>query len=95
MNKLIPQFTVLLLAGWSINVWAFSCMDASGQTLHSMAGPGSVNVYVNLQPTIAVGQNLVVDISRSVVCRNDAGILYSGRWCRPPTTRPAIFSVIS
>lgn len=72
MNKLIPQFTVLLLAGWSINVWAFSCMDASGQTLHSMAGPGSVNVYVNLQPTIAVGQNLVVDISRSVVCRNDA-----------------------
>lgn len=34
--------------------------------------PGSVNVYVNLQPTIAVGQNLVVDISRSVVCRNDA-----------------------
>ncbi|MBL1729231.1 fimbrial protein, partial [Klebsiella pneumoniae] len=54
MNKLIPQFTVLLLAGWSINVWAFSCMDASGQTLHSMAGPGSVNVYVNLQPTIAV-----------------------------------------
>lgn len=38
MNKLIPQFTVLLLAGWSINVWAFSCMDASGQTLHSMAG---------------------------------------------------------
>lgn len=72
MNKLIPQFTVLLLAGWSINVWAFSCMDASGQTLHSMAGPGSVNVYVNLQPTIAVGQNLVVNISRSVVCRNDA-----------------------
>lgn len=72
MNKLIPQFTVLLLAGWSINVWAFSCMDASGQTLHSMAGHGSVNVYVNLQPTIAVGQNLVVDISRSVVCRNDA-----------------------
>lgn len=63
MNKLIPQFTVLLLAGWSINVWAFSCMDASGQTLHSMAGHGSVNVYVNLQPTIAVGQNLVVDIS--------------------------------
>lgn len=31
-----------------------------------------MNVYVNLQPTIAVGQNLVVDISRSVVCRNDA-----------------------
>ena len=24
-----------------------------------------------------------------------SGILYSGRWCRPPTTRPAIFSVIS
>jgi minor fimbrial subunit len=56
--------------GWSLDAAAFSCqVPDTGQTMDS----GSANIYVNLAPSIGVGQNLVVDLSSSIVCRNDDG----------------------
>lgn len=55
--------------GWSLDVAAFTCKVAdTGQTMTS----GAANVYVNLTPSIGVGQNLVVDLSSSIVCKNDS-----------------------
>ena len=68
MKKVIVLFTSLLLMGWSLDAAAFSCqVPDTGQTMDS----GSANVYVNLMPSIGVGQNLVVDLSSSIICRND------------------------
>ena len=68
MKKVIVLFTSLLLMGWSRDAAAFSChVPDTGQTMDS----GSANVYVNLMPSIGVGQNLVVDLSSSIICRND------------------------
>ena len=70
MNKIIVLFTSLLLMGWSLDTAAFSCkVPDTGQTMDS----GSANIYVNLASSIGVGQNLVVDLSSSIVCRNDDG----------------------
>ena len=70
MNKIIVLFTSLLLMGWSLDAAAFSCqVPDTGQTMDS----GSANIYVNLAPSIGVGQNLVVDLSSSIFCRNDDG----------------------
>ncbi|CAM7142496.1 Mannose-binding protein FimH [Klebsiella michiganensis] len=70
MNKIIVLFTSLLLMGWSLDAAAFSCQAPdTGQTMDS----GSANIYVNLAPSIGVGQNLVVDLSSSIFCRNDDG----------------------
>ena len=70
MNKIIVLFTSLLLMGWSLDTAAFSCkVPDTGQTMDS----GSANIYVNLAPSIGVGQNLVVDLSSSIICRNDDG----------------------
>ncbi|KUQ13837.1 fimbrial protein [Klebsiella aerogenes] len=69
MKKIIALFTALLLMGWSLDVAAFTCKVAdTGQTIAS----GAANVYVNLTPSIGVGQNLVVDLSSSIVCKNDS-----------------------
>ncbi|MEH0833540.1 fimbrial protein [Pectobacterium cacticida] len=68
MKKLITVM-IMLLAGWSHNVWSFSCrVSATGQNVSS----GAANVYVNLVPSIGVGQNLVVDLSNAIVCKNDS-----------------------
>ena len=70
MKKVIVLFTSLLLMGWSLDAAAFSCqVPDTGQTMDS----GSANIYVNLAPSIGVGQNLVVDLSSSIICRNDDG----------------------
>ena len=70
MKKVIVLFTSLLLMGWSLDAAAFSCqVPDTGQTMDS----GSANIYVNLAPSIGVGQNLVVDLSSSIFCRNDDG----------------------
>lgn len=70
MKKIIVLFTSLLLMGWSLDAAAFSCQAPdTGQKMDS----GSANIYVNLAPSIGVGQNLVVDLSSSIICRNDDG----------------------
>lgn len=70
MKKVIVLFSSLLLMGWSLDAAAFSCQAPdTGQKMDS----GSANIYVNLAPSIGVGQNLVVDLSSSIICRNDDG----------------------
>lgn len=69
MKKVIAMFTALLLMGWSINGWSFSCKTIAGATIP--IGGGSANVYVSLTPSIGVGQNLVVDLSTQILCHND------------------------
>ncbi|HAV9615270.1 TPA: fimbrial protein [Escherichia coli] len=68
MKNVIALLTTLLLAGWSFNAWSFSCKTASGTTIP--IGGGSANVYVDLAPAVNVGQNLVVDLSTQIFCRN-------------------------
>ncbi len=60
-----------LLAGYSASSFAFTCYDSTGNTLNSASGTATANVYVNLQPSVAVGQNLVVDLFSSIKCKND------------------------
>ncbi len=69
MIKKSNLFLPALLFTWSMEVMAFTCKVAdTGQTMTS----GSASVYVNLTPSLNVGQNLVVDISSSILCKNDA-----------------------
>ncbi|PJG59480.1 fimbrial protein [Aeromonas cavernicola] len=69
MRKITALLTATLLMGWSLNVAAFSCqVSYTGQFITN----GSANVYVNLTPSIGVGQNLVVDLSSSIFCKNDS-----------------------
>ncbi|WP_082061126.1 fimbrial protein [Pseudomonas sp. MRSN 12121] len=63
---------MLAIAGWSSSGWAFTC-QALGKTI---SGSGTLSVYVNLQPAISPGQNLVVDLSQSIQCKNDRPSVY-------------------
>ena len=69
MKKIITLLLTLLLAGWSLNAWSFACRTANGTTIP--IGGGSANVYVNLAPSVRVGENLVVDLSTQIFCHND------------------------
>lgn len=52
--------------------YAFACTDATGHVINSQAGGyGVFSVYVNLQPTLSEGQNLVVDLADSIRCQNE------------------------
>lgn len=68
---LIYFMRVFIIASVAQLTWincasAFTCYDATGNTLNSGAVTATANVYVNLQPSVAVGQNLVVDLSSSI-----------------------------
>ncbi len=67
-----PSVLFALLVGYSASSSAFTCYDSTGITLHSEAGTGTANVRVNLSPSVAIGQNLMVDLSTSIFCKNDA-----------------------
>lgn len=73
IKKVIKLFSVNLFIYFAgtFSVHAFTCYDSTGNTLNSASGTGVANVYVNLQPSVQSGQNLVVDLSQSVFCRND------------------------
>lgn len=62
----------IVLAGFSTSVRAYTCYDSTGTILNSDSGGKVSNVYVNLQPSLGAGQNLVVDLSSSIYCKNDA-----------------------
>ncbi|OAT34743.1 fimbrial protein [Proteus myxofaciens] len=68
--KLLSVNLVIYLASIS-SANAFTCKDATGFTLNSASGTATASVYVNLQPNLGTGQNLVVDLSQSISCRND------------------------
>ncbi|EGO3302078.1 fimbrial protein [Salmonella enterica] len=69
MKKIITLLTTLLMMSWSVNAWSFTCRTAGGATIP--IGGGSADVYVDLSPQLNVGQNLVVDLSTQIFCRND------------------------
>lgn len=69
MKKIITFLTTLLMMGWSVNAWSFTCRTAGGATIP--IGGGSANIYVDLSPQVNAGQNLVVDLSTQIFCRND------------------------
>lgn len=71
MKRMITLLTALLLMSWSVNVWAFACRTAGGETIP--VGGGNANVYVTLAPKINVGENLAVDLSTQIFCHNDSG----------------------
>lgn len=71
MIKLLFANLIIYLASIS-SVYAFTCYDSTGNVLDSLSGTATANVYVNLQPSVQAGQNLVVDLSRSIFCRNDS-----------------------
>lgn len=74
MKDLISVFlkflgAAALLIGYSSSAHAFACQTAAGATIP--IGGGDANVYVSLTPEIGVGQNLIVNLSTQIFCRND------------------------
>jgi minor fimbrial subunit len=74
MKDLISVFlkflgAAALVIGYSSNAHAFACRTAAGATIP--IGGGSANVFVTLSPQIGTGQNLIVDLSTQISCRND------------------------
>lgn len=67
--KVLFGIYFLLMAG---KVFAFSCNVDGGSSI----GAGTTSVYVNLDPVIQPGQNLVVDLSQHISCWNDYGGWY-------------------
>ncbi|MGM3172920.1 fimbrial protein [Dickeya lacustris] len=68
--RLAGQLTLLciaLVSFYPITSQAFSCRTSSRAGITS----GNVDIYVNMQPAIGVGQNLVVDLSKEIFCKND------------------------
>lgn len=63
--KVLFGIYLLLMAG---KVFAFSCNVDGGSSI----GAGTTSVYVNLDPVIQPGQNLVVDLSQHISCWNEA-----------------------
>lgn len=68
MKKIITLLMTLVLAGWSFNAMAFYCETRT--TRINRVG-GSANVYVNIEPRLNAGQNVVVDLSNEIKCRNE------------------------
>lgn len=57
------------LMAYSFGANAFTCkVRATGQSITS----GTADVYVNLTPSLSVGQNLIVDLSSQIECENDS-----------------------
>jgi len=69
-NYLSLLLLTLVLA--SIKSYAFTCM-ALGKSINSS---GTVSVYVDLDPEIQIGSNLVVDLGKSIQCKNDLPSVY-------------------
>lgn len=72
VKKLIKPLILLTLLGTSSQAMAGSCIDARGNTTGNTTNTGrEMDVYVNLKPSIGASENLVVDLSRSISCKND------------------------
>ncbi|HFT1963323.1 TPA: fimbrial protein [Enterobacter ludwigii] len=73
MKKVCTLFATLLLTGWSINAWAFSCKTNAGATIP--IGGGSANVYITLPTTVQIKplySLAEIDLSQYIFCRNDS-----------------------
>jgi len=63
---------LLTLVFASIKSYAFTC-QALGKSINSS---GTVSVFVDLEPSIQAGSNLVVDLGKSIQCKNDLPSVY-------------------
>lgn len=73
----------LFLGAYPVDGWAFTCTTSGGQTLGGPTTGGlnlTANVGVNLTPTLAVGANLIVDLSQTISCINQSGGLGAPQW---------------
>ncbi|RDL22720.1 fimbrial protein [Serratia fonticola] len=66
MEKII---LIILLMGCSFNSLATTCIDLTGQTI-SDKDESVVNVYVDIRPSISAGENMVVNLSNSISCKD-------------------------
>lgn len=67
-KKIIQLLTFWAFSLLSTSALAFACkVNSTGQ----IVGVGTANVYVNLTPTLGVGQSLVVDLASQIECKND------------------------
>lgn len=57
------------LMAYSFGANAFVCRTAAGANIPRYGS--TANVYVNLTPSVGAGQNLVVDLSTQIFCRNE------------------------
>lgn len=64
---------LLILVFISIKSYAFTC-QALGKSINTS---GTVSVYVDLDPAIQIGSNLVVDLGKSIQCKNDLPSAYT------------------
>ncbi|MBJ2097669.1 fimbrial protein [Serratia ureilytica] len=68
-KEVISLLAFLSLIAYTSGAHAFTCkVSATGQ----IVGSGTANVYVNLTPSIGAGQNLIVDLSSQIECKNDS-----------------------
>lgn len=78
----IKKRVQLFAAGLTIYIvgisssYAFTCTDSTGNILQNSNVTQTANTYVNLQPSLQPGQNLVVDLSQSISCKNDLPTTY-------------------
>lgn len=70
MKNMMLALMVLLMA-WSVNSWAFTCRDNSGQLIYNSNGTKGGNIYVDINPVIQAGENIAVVLSNFISCRND------------------------
>ncbi|WP_164057968.1 fimbrial protein [Serratia marcescens] len=63
------------LMAYSSGANAFVCRTAAGAEIPRYGS--TADVYVNLTPSVGVGQNLVVDLSGEISCRNEAPQTYT------------------
>ncbi|MTD29408.1 fimbrial protein [Erwinia sp. J316] len=61
-----------LIMAYSSGADAFTCRDAQGNKLNSGNITGSLNVYVNIDPILQTDKVLVVNLSNSISCLNNA-----------------------
>lgn len=67
MKQIFTRSVLVLIFCWSMPAMAFTC-QALGKTVQNS---GIADVVVDLTPSIGVGQNMVVDLSQSIMCKND------------------------
>lgn len=75
IKKNIVLACTLWVMFFSINAWSFVCRTSGGAAISQFGG--TANVYVYLTPTVNPGENLVVDLSTHIFCRNENTRLYT------------------
>lgn len=65
------KYALIVFSAFSEGAYAFYC-TSSGEVIKG----GVTDVYVNLDPTVEIGQNIVVNLGNSITCKNEAPEVY-------------------